>query len=175
MFQASWRAGKPQGLLAGAPSASFGGFPWRRRRPGGGGRGSPFGWRCVGCWCGIGMPVGRETPLRPTRLGGGDRVDGFFAGSRLACRGPGGTRGTRERPRIRLRGCRVRPTGRTRRTAYCSGGGAARLRMDSPLSSMRYALCTTRSRMASARVPSPTVRYQSSMGSWLAMAMDFLW
>ena len=121
---------------------------------------------------------GWEGRRRCERPGWRDRVDGSFAGPRLACRGPGGTRGARERPWIRLRGCRVRPAGRTRRTAfggYCSGGGAARLRMDSPLSSMRYALCTTRSRMASARVPSPIVRYQSSIGSWLAMATDFLW
>jgi len=37
----------------------------------------------------------------------------------------------------------------------CSGWGTRRLRMDSPFRVSRYALCTSRSRMASARVGSP--------------------
>ena len=168
----------------GAPASLTACWPGRRRQALAGFRGAAGAQGVVGgapLSAGAALAVGAasgcrwEGRRRCDRPCWRDRVDGFFAGSRLACRRPGGTRGTRERPRIRLRGCRVRPTGRTRRTAYCSGGGAARLRMDSPLSSMRYELCTTRSRMASARVPSPTVRYQSSMGSWLAMAMDFLW
>ena len=55
--------------------------------------------------------------------------------------------------------------------ATCAGlHPAARcLRRLSPLSSMRCALWTMRSRMASASVGSPTISYQRSRGTWLVM------
>ncbi len=46
------------------------------------------------------------------------------------------------------------------------------LRRLSPLSSIRYALCGMRSRMASARVGLPTTFYQRSIGTWLVMIND---
>src|ERR1035437_8808235 len=49
---------------------------------------------------------------------------------------------------------------------------AAGLRRLSPLRSMRWALWTTRSRMASASVGSPTISYQWSTGTWLVMISE---
>ena len=53
------------------------------------------------------------------------------------------------------------------------GQAAARsLRRLSPLSSMRWAAWTTRSRTASARVGSPTISYQRPIGTWLVMISE---
>ena len=53
------------------------------------------------------------------------------------------------------------------------GQAAARfLRRLSPLSSMRCASWTTRSRMASARVGFPMISYQRSIGTWLVMISE---
>src|SRR2546428_10801023 len=46
------------------------------------------------------------------------------------------------------------------------------LRIDSPLSSMRCALCTKRSRMLSAMLGSPICSCQCSMGSWLVRIVE---
>jgi hypothetical protein len=49
--------------------------------------------------------------------------------------------------------------------------GAVFLRSDSPRSWRRWALCTTRSRMASASVGSPMMSCQRSTGSWLVISV----
>src|SRR4051794_12304080 len=49
---------------------------------------------------------------------------------------------------------------------------ARSLRRLSPLSSMRWAAWTTRSRTASARVGSPTISYQRPIGTWLVMISE---
>ena len=46
------------------------------------------------------------------------------------------------------------------------------LRRVSPVSSIRCALWTSRSRMASAMVGSPTISYQRSTGTWLVMITE---
>lgn len=49
---------------------------------------------------------------------------------------------------------------------------ARSLRRLSPLSSMRWAAWTTRSRTASARVGSPTISYQRPIGTWLVIISE---
>ena len=49
------------------------------------------------------------------------------------------------------------------------------LRIDSPRISMRYALCTNRSRMLSARVGSPICSCHLATGSWLVKMMECRW
>src|SRR5215212_9308203 len=51
---------------------------------------------------------------------------------------------------------------------------ARSLRRLSPLSSMRWAAWTTRSRIASARVGSPTISYQRPIGTWLAIISELV-
>ena len=46
------------------------------------------------------------------------------------------------------------------------------LRMDSPFSSMRWALCTSRSRMLSAMVGSPIWTCQEDTGNWLVSRVE---
>src|ERR1019366_710068 len=49
------------------------------------------------------------------------------------------------------------------------------LRIDSPRISMRWALCTSRSRMLSARVGSPICSCHLATGSWLVKIIDRRW
>jgi len=49
------------------------------------------------------------------------------------------------------------------------------LRMDSPRISMRWALCTSRSRMLSARVGSPICSCHLATGSWLVKIIERRW
>ena len=49
------------------------------------------------------------------------------------------------------------------------------LRIDSPRISMRWALCTSRSRILSARVGSPICSCHLATGSWLVKIMDRIW
>ena len=50
--------------------------------------------------------------------------------------------------------------------------GYSLFRLDFPLSAMRWALCTSRSRMASASVGSPIASCQCSTGSWLVTRVE---